>query len=244
MKAFHNFVKSHTIHFLLGLIWSTVALAGTQVLTLTEQKRLEANISLNMMNRLTVTQDRIVNIFGDEGTFVTQADEHTGQVFIKPTPENGTTPLSITLITENGLTQDLTLNPTEEKAATLILKTSESSRQSKSPQETLLPGFSRGAEVEQELWIDAMKQAVLGELPDAERYSVKEPKIPGFEVKHQKTYQAGNWIVNVFTLKNTGNLMEELLESALYQPGDIAISVQKNQLEPNEKTLLYVLRVA
>lgn len=239
-------IKKCIIFCLLGLTaWSSMAVGATQVLTLTENKRLEANIASDVMNRLTVTQDRIINVFGDEGTFVTQTDEHTGQIFIKPTTENANNPLSITLITENGLTQDLTLNPIEGKAATIILKSSEINRQSKSPQEALLPGFSRGAEIEQELWIATLRQAVLGELPELEgKYPVKEPHVSGFEIKHQKTYQTGALVVKVFKLKNTSGFPQEIAEKDFYQLGDIAISLQKKSLEMGEKTEIYVLGAA
>lgn len=238
-KNLKNFLRAG----LLGLmVWANASYGSSQVLTLTENKRLEANIAANVMNRVAVTQDRIMNVFGDEGTFVTQADDHTGQIFIKPTPENANNPLSLTLVTENGLTQDLTLNPIEDKAATIILKSSGSHKEQSSPQETLLPGFSRGADIEQELWIASLRQAVLGELPELyEKHSIETRKISGFEIKHQKTYQSGSLMVKVFVLKNTSSLPQELGEKNFYQPGDIALSLQKTLLEPNEKTLLYVL---
>jgi hypothetical protein len=95
---------------------------ASQVLPLTENKRVEASISPDSMNRIAVANDRITQIFGDEGTFESQNDETTGQVFLKPTVENGTKNLSLTLITEQGITQDLTLKPTATSATTLIFK--------------------------------------------------------------------------------------------------------------------------
>src|SRR5690606_8337394 len=94
----------------------------SQVLTLAENKRIEATICSDSMNRLAIANDRITHIFGDEGSFESQNDENTGQVFLKPTVENGTKSLSLTLITEQGITQDLTLKPTAKSATTLIFK--------------------------------------------------------------------------------------------------------------------------
>jgi hypothetical protein len=51
-----------------------------------------------------------------------QTEESTGQLFLKPTAENGKKPLSVTLITENGATQDMVLQPQEREATTVILK--------------------------------------------------------------------------------------------------------------------------
>jgi hypothetical protein len=95
---------------------------ASQVLPLADSKRVEASISPDSMNRIAVANDRITQIFGDEGTFESQNDETTGQVFLKPTVENGTKNLSLTLITEQGITQDLTLKPTAASPTTLIFK--------------------------------------------------------------------------------------------------------------------------
>jgi len=91
------------------------------VLKMAGNKRIEASICADSMNRIAVTNDRITQIFGDEGTFESQNDEATGQVFLKPTVENGFKNLSLTLITEQGVTQDLTLKPTAKSAKTLVL---------------------------------------------------------------------------------------------------------------------------
>lgn len=95
---------------------------GSQTLTCNPDKRLKALISSDSMNRLAVANDRITQIFGDSETYEVQTEESTGQIFLKPTAENGTKPLSVTIITENGLTQDLTLEPAVREAVTLILK--------------------------------------------------------------------------------------------------------------------------
>jgi len=215
--------------------------SNSHVLTITENKRLEASIALDAMNRLAVVNDRIVNIFGDEGTFVVQTDEHTGQVFIKPTAENGDKPLSITLITENGVTQDLTLNPTKLTATTLILKPSQAKYNS--PAEGLLPGFAARNQTLQDQWIQVMKQAVLGELAVVEtRMLPKARKVTGFNLGYEKSYQAGSLFVQVWTIKNSSKVPQELQEQSFFKDGDLALSLAKRLLQPNEKTFVYVLR--
>ncbi len=216
--------------------------SNSHVLTITENKRLEASIALDAMNRLAVVNDRIVNIFGDEGTFVVQTDEHTGQVFIKPTAENGDKPLSITLITENGVTQDLTLNPTKLKATTLILKSFQA-KQYNSPAEGLLPGFTARNQTLQDQWIQIMKQAVLGELAVVEtRMLPRARKVTGFNLSYDKCYQTGSLFVQVWTIKNITKAPQELQEQSFFKNGDLALSLAKRLLQPNEKTFVYVLR--
>jgi hypothetical protein len=115
------FERYCALSVILPLLVPCYAIAS-QVLPLAENKRVEASISPDSMNRIAVANDRITQIFGDEGTFESQNDETTGQVFLKPTVENGTKNLSLTLITEQGITQDLTLKPTATSATTLIFK--------------------------------------------------------------------------------------------------------------------------
>ena len=219
-----------------------VVLALNQTLLMNESERLEADISLNVMNRIAVTNDRIVNIFGDEGLFVTQADEETGQVFIKPTSDNGLKPLSISLTTENGFTQDLQLNPVEGNATTLILKSPQKITQ-QSPQELLLPGFSENhAESQTNQWIAVMKQAVLGLLPESSlNFSKAQRHLEGLQSKPEKSYQSGKFLVQVWSLKNLNDTNQELLERNFYKPGDLAISLEKRVLAPKETGFLYIL---
>jgi len=95
---------------------------ASQALVMNTDKRLKAVISCDSMNRLAVANDRITQIFGDNDTYEVQTEESTGQLFLKPSAENGKKPLSVTLITENGATQDMVLQPEEREATTVILK--------------------------------------------------------------------------------------------------------------------------
>ncbi len=96
--------------------------AASQTLVMNPDKRLKAVISCDSMNRLAVANDRITQIFGDNDAYEVQTEESTGQLFLKPTAENGKKALSVTLITENGATQDMVLQPQEREATTVILK--------------------------------------------------------------------------------------------------------------------------
>ena len=174
---------------------------STQILWMNEQKRLDADIGMEVMNRLTVANDRIVNVFGDDGAFVAQTDDNTGQVFIKSTPENLQKPLSLTIITENGSTQDLTLNPRQTKAATIILKSPYKNKAT--AEDALLPGNLSTQASLQEQEIQVLRKAVLGELPRAGgKYVAPKRKSHFLKIKHQMRLQAGNLWVDVFELKN------------------------------------------
>ncbi len=227
----------------MGLVLSGSAYSNTQTLMVSEGKRLEATISVDAMNRVSVLNDRIVNIFGDEGTFVTQTDDQTGQIFIKPTVENGSKPLSLTLITENGVTQDLSLNPSEGTAATIVLKNlnASQSKTSISNYESLFaPGLSVDNASSKEQFIQIMKQAVKGDLPVYNKSKPSRKAVSGFKTNFIKAYQSGPYLVSVWSVK-AKNSDAEIHERLFYQQGDFAICIQDRNLRDDRKTYLYVL---
>jgi len=224
---------------------------ASQVLTLSENQRLEIAISADSMNRIAVTNDRIAQVFGDEGTFVSQADENTGQLFIKPSPENGTKPLSITFITENGVTQDLTLKPTAKSATTTVFNpkvfnTSVVKNASKQGAfGSIYPNIESLQKMLpfQEQLLLIMRQLVAGQLMEREKEANHNRSNPeGFDLKHIKSYQAAPYCTQVFSVQNTTSTAIELLEKVFYQAGDLALSFEKRILMPGEKTQLFVVR--
>ena len=231
-----NKLKASIVSMSLMLLANNVAMAATQVLTLNAQARLTASISMDAMNRLAVLNDRIVNLFGDEGTFVSQQDEQTGQVFIKPTVLNGQKPLSLTLVTENGLTQDLNLIPDASEPSTLLLKSNTVSPSVGSFGHT----FKASNTVDRATQI--LKQAILGELP-LEKESVKPRVLKEFQCQYQNSFVQEGFKVEHWVLQNTTQALQGLLEKNLYQAGDIAITLDKESFDPGEKGDVYILRL-
>ena len=223
----------------LVMLSTRTAFADTQTLIISEGSRLEASIAADVMNRLAVANDRIVNVFGDDGTFVTQTDDQTGQVFIKPTAENGVNPLSITVITENNVTQDLTLNPTPGPASTIILKNTVIQSEKLFSEDLPLP--QRGSEAEastQERVIQVMKKAALGELDLSQKKRMRRKAPKGFKLSFDKAYQSGSYLVTLWQIKDNSCSQNELVEKSFYQTGDLALSIRSQ----SKKIFLYVLR--
>jgi hypothetical protein len=105
----------------LSLLMATTAQAAIQR-PLDELKVIEVPISKQDLTRITVKEDRILNIFGVTGEYVLEADEDQGQIFIRPNGLNNNKPIHLTLTTEGGHTQDLRLIPQDKKPESLILK--------------------------------------------------------------------------------------------------------------------------
>ncbi len=257
MKLHKHKVLSHfqLIGTILGL--SLGSSQASQVLTLSENQRLEIAISADSMNRIAVTNDRIAQVFGDEGTFVSQADEHTGQLFIKPSPENGTKPLSITLITENGVTQDLILKPTAKSATstvfnprvvnTSVLNTSVFKNTSmqgvfKDTINSSIESLQTTLPFQEQLLL-IMRHLVGGQLVESEGEVIHNRSTSeGYKLDLIKSYKTGPYNGQVFSIQNTTSIAIELLERSFYQAGDLALSFERRVLLPGAKTRLFVVR--
>lgn len=111
------------ICFLISLSSTSAHAAITR--NLDETRVIEIPISQDGLTRIKVREDRILHVFGNAGEYVLETDETQGQIFIRPqSSEEETTakPISLTLTTEAGHTQDLRLVPKDQAPEALILK--------------------------------------------------------------------------------------------------------------------------
>lgn len=228
------------------------SIPGPETLKVSENKRLEASICADSMNRIAVANDRITHIFGDDGTFESQNDEATGQVFLKPTAENGSKNLSLTLITEQGITQDLTLNPTAPSAKTIILnrdtldedfESQDSGNRDSGNQNAKHRSFSGiTQEINSDLsktvptredsrllqLLNLLKQAIVGQLPanDGGETPPQKPFREGCALTPFRSWQVGPNDVDAFQVENETETPLEIEEKDFYQPGDLALSFE------------------
>ena len=255
-----------TLAFLHSLSAQASYAPSSESLKLAENKRIEASICADSMNRIAVVNDRITQIFGDEGTFESQNDETTGQVFLKPTAENGSKNLSLTLITEQGITQDLTLIPIEKSAKTIILThgpEDQQSRFSNSSDQGFLKGIARernstptrnlseSQEVGfantlpiQEQLLTLLKQAMSKQLltrevpTSEEEYPIHEHSSQGgYALTASGAWQAGPYVVHALTVENITDSPLELEEKNFYQPGDLALSFGKRAFDTSARNI-------
>jgi type-F conjugative transfer system secretin TraK len=205
------------------------------------------------MNRLAVANDRITQIFGDEQSYTVQTEESIGQVFLKPTLENGEKPLSLTVITENGTVQDMTLVPTERDAATIILtgqggiKSTSGEEVGRSGSPYTHPSFQNAAyeqrpSLKNQL-VNAMKTLTSGQLPEMEldANSFKTAEVAGFDVNYKAAHQVGAFVGFVYEVRNEMTTPIEIDERRFYSSGDLALTFEKRVLKPLETTNLYIL---
>jgi hypothetical protein len=238
---------------------ATLEASASQSLVMNPDKRIKAYISNDSMNRIAVANDRITQVFGDSEAYEAQTEESTGQVFLKPTVENANKSLAITLITESGATQDMTLESSTRDAATIILKSSGvSSSQSQGignlPGQagTVMPttyGVGQGMgqhqgyspQSFQEHVIQAMKLLVSGQAPTlgVEDFTRTGPK--GVELGLIAAYMIGSLKGLKIEIKNTSGAPLEILEKDFYRTGDVAIFFERRFVGTGESATFYVV---
>ena len=206
-------------------------------MNLDSSKRLVAKIGKDSINRISIENDRIAQVFGDAETFELQTEEGTGQIFLKPTQENGTKPLSITLITENGITQDLKLIPFFDTASSLVLRGSVSQKT-----HTVPDSIKENSTIAfQEKLIQAMKILITGYAPQLEEFSPERSAPLDFTLSFRGCFQVGAFKGYKFRLENKTDSFVTLSEKNFFRQGDKAISFEKKSLKAKQSTFLYVV---
>lgn len=245
-------IKNQALAF--WMLGTFMAYASSQSIPMDPQKRVKAVISKDSMNRLAVTNDRITQVFGDEQSYTAQTEEGVGQIFLKPTLENGDKPLSLTLITENGSVQDMTLVPQERDAATIVLTgrgtrsvdgVREERELHKSFNDQVYPYFQNAAQdhrpsLKNQL-VRAMKRLATGRLSELEIEDVTRKPVDGFDMDYKRAHQVGGLKGLVYEVKNTTTTQIEIDEQQFYSSGDLALSFEKRLLNPQETTNFYIL---
>lgn len=250
-----------------GIVWifmSGTCFAETVHMSMTPDKRIMADISKDSMNRIAINGDRITQVFGDSDAYELQTEETSGQVFIKPIFENGDKPLSLTLITEKSVTQDLLLRPCDKEAVTVILKSTYTPRDKLKDDRGEIGGLSLNSSyisfpdssarfnessyptTYQDTLLIAMKKLATEEGPvlqedhGPERLLSKDHQ-EALTISFKSAYHLGSFKGYAFDIKNITETPIELNEDHFFKQGDLALSLNKNTLKSQESTTLFVV---
>jgi len=220
---------------LLASLVPSLAVAA-QVMTLSSDTRLTAKVSQQDMSRIGVEGDRIAQVFGGSGSISIETDNTQGQIFVKPV-SNSLHPISLTLITESGFTQDLLLLPLDIPAETIVLKATKKMQNQPSP----------------------INSSVLqSDIKDLVKAMVEGKEISGYEKKpaSQKIqvwkdvqltkrlqYRGAQFQGFVLELKNlSGSLLFLHEKNFFFEKGIVAVGLNCFELQPEETTLVWVVK--
>ena len=250
----------------LGVLALTSDILASVVIKIDPDKRIQTPISYDSTNRIAFANDRIAQIFGDEEAYTLQSDETRGQLFLKPTEANGEKPIAVTLITEQGIVQDMEFTPQKISTRTIILKgegghkpsfdkpphshRKESDEQSRPvfspsslgllhPPSAKISGGDRSAHL-----IQAIREVARQDMESVETDTdIPRPlTIPNLKVEGVRVVNHQDTSVSVYMLTNTSDELYEVVENAFSGEAVLAISVESQQLKPKESTRLFVVR--
>ena len=201
--------------------------------TMSELEVIQVPVSREGLTRITVRDDRIVNLFGLSNEFLLEADENQGQVFVRPQGSGVEGPISITITTEGGHTQDLRLIPRDQSPETLILVKEETIESRRKVHRTIT------RETVQELLLSLRE----GSVPNGyiqRMVDLKEQAGPHIILREVRNESLSGQTLEV---TNPGDQILYLNPQDYGNaPGVIAVSLSRKALKPQERGEVYVVR--
>lgn len=207
--------------------------SALHVYPLVDQQRTEIPISKDTYTRIAVEEDRIQQIFGVEGVFDIESDEEQGQIFLKLVNPHLKKPVSLSIVTEGGLTQDLKLIPQEGDAQSILFKPSLVQKTEPTPK-------SYKARL-----LDLI--TAIGGQTSLEGYEQKPLKAcdrkvdPSLNLEPLRFYEGDRYEGRAYKVTNLSLYPLTLSEDRLYRQGDVAISVSQLHLHPQQGTCVIII---
>lgn len=200
---------------------------------------IKANISYQNLNRISVKGDKIDSILGIDNAFHYEKNDKTGEIFLRPTEENGYSPISLSVTTVSGKTQDLLLEPKDREANSIELLTENTQF---SPLE--LPDECDVSNDYEESISNVMKKFI--NLP-AHRQRIEVPGVQNRSFEHLRAkfsaaYRIDGFLCLEFIVETTVDGIFRLDERMFSRKGDIALSLSNLFLGKNSKVTLFVMR--
>ena len=237
--------------FLICLLAGTTAVHGVVIHPLDEKRALEVRVSEDGLTRIKVEDDRILQVFGMAGEYVLEVDEDQGQIFIRPTDRRDSSfsrlsskPISLTLTTEAGHTQDLRLIPTSQAHEALILQVNtDLAQEIEKEKQASAPLFREEIEGLIEACQEGRIPLGYKEVP-LNLSTLQEPYLLVREIQSQKlrglTYRVHNKTKELLVLSEPELLKEGLARRSL-GGGVVALLIPQKILTPGEGTDVYVV---
>lgn len=260
-----NFIKKSVSFLAVSFLILDSTSAVKEEFPLIDQDATEVQVSKKGMNRLSVKEDRIAKIILTDDRLQYDLDEDQGQLFFKM---NGTgeDSVDITLITEKGLTHDVTLMPCECESKSIIFEpevvSEEEDEEEGGQGDRLEPSRRKTSSVLSRLTEDGplrgASDAYTDQITSLMHAMVNETSVSGFKVsscyltdrnykdknlsiKALKSYKNSLFEGRSYEIKNIGPDPIIIREKEFAKSGDCAIAFSKDHLEHGDSLRLYVI---
>lgn len=201
---------------------------------------IHTKISYQNLNRIKVKDDKIDSIAGIETAFHFEKNDKTGEIFIRPTEDNGYSPISLSLTTTSGKTQDLLLEVADGEANTIELVA-----EKEEYQRIDLPAMDEEiSENNYEESICAVMKKFINLPKDFPEIEVKaaDRNYAHLTTSLEEAYTIDGYIALRYKVTTKLSRASRLDERMFSRKGDICLSLSSLEIRPNSSVSLYVLR--
>lgn len=207
-----------------------------QVKTVKDNQTIFAKISSKQLSQIFVNGDRILSVRGIEGAYQLTKDESKGAIFIKPTPYFEHRTINIFILTEDGHSYTLLLNPMDIPSENIELKPL-------SPSKKLAEHWEKNSPYT-ELVMNILNDMVNQRKPEGYAVislgKVKPKKLTsGITMQLLTLYKGSQLQGEIWKLKNDCKTTIEIEPKDFYQDDIRAISVVDEKLRAGDETILY-----
>lgn len=196
----------------------------------------DITVSDNSLNRIFVTNDRIIETYGIEGAYRIEKDEEQGSIYLIPTAYYKTKAFNLIIKTEHGHHYTLNVKPVDIKAATIALKPL-------SPAKEQAKKWEVGSPYENVI-IALIKAMSIGKSPDG--YAViplgntQKPEVKSNLALMLKTIYRGDYLEGqIWSVKNMSKSDISLIYNNFHGHQVRAFYLDKTFLKSNEEATLY-----
>lgn len=225
---------------MVGILLGTSKIYGLVTADIDDTQKLKVTLSAKDTNRITIDNSRIAQVFGVEDLMAIQFDEENGQCFVKA-KTNPSHPVTLTLITEEGETQDLEVTFTDCSSELVRLHSIKKELKPLSDLEDDGDGSGHADALE------LMKQLVRQQIPKG--FSVMDLTDPkdralrnGCTLQTLKRLTGRGWDILMGSVKNPTDAMIRVKESAVASEQDIAVYLSQGELHPGQAATCVMIR--
>jgi hypothetical protein len=205
-----------------------------------DTQKLSVRLSIKDTNRITIDNSRIAQVFGIEELMAIQFDEENGQCFVKAKSNPGY-PVTLTLITEEGETQDLEITFADVPSEVVRLHSI------KKDLRPLSDVVDDSGELNHHHAVELIKQLVRNQIPKG--FTVMELSDPsdrilgnGCTVRYIKRLTGVGWDVYVGSVKNPSRSLVGLKESVVAEEPDVAVYLSQLELHEGQSATCVIIR--
>jgi hypothetical protein len=202
--------------------------------------KLKVTFSMKDTNRITIDNSRIAQVFGVEELMAIQFDEENGQCFVKAKTNPGH-PVTLTLITEEGETQDLELTFADVPSELVRLH---SLKKDLTP---LSEVMDEVGEAPHQQAIELIKQLVRKQIPKGftvmELIDSKDRVLEnGGTLRYTQHLSGSGWNVMIGTLTNSTDRRMRVKESLIAGESDVAVYLSQCELHTGQSATCVIVR--